>query len=202
MQAIGAGARCIFEHYLDLRWLQKFPAETWFERFRAFPDVDRYMAAQKVVDYKQHNPASQIDITLFQEFMSRADATEPMRDEVSRIWGADAKGNPRWPRHWTGEGDVRRRAKQISLECEDAYVQIYPTLCALVHAGPTAEHGDFAWLEKQVAFGYFYAFVHARAATRETCDLLGIRERVVGYEHRMQQLEQWEAEAMKKLIAG
>jgi hypothetical protein len=200
MQAIGTGARCIFEHYLDLRWLQKFPQEMWFVRFREFPDIDRYMAAKRVVDHKTANPTSQIDVTSHQEFMRRMDATEAMSARVLRTWGADGKGNPRWPRdHWTGEGNLRERAKKIAPECEDVYVQIYPTLCALVHPGPTPEHGDFAWLEKQVAFGYFYAFVHAKAAIEAICDILSIRGHAVGYESRMGQLDQWAQEAISKL---
>ncbi len=200
MQAIGTGARCIFEHYLDLRWLQKFPDETWFVRFREFPDVDRYMAAKRVVDHRTANPASQIDIAPHQAFMRRMDTTEPMATRVLRTWGADSKGNPRWPRdHWTGEGNLRERAKKIAPECEDGYVQIYPTLCALVHPGPTPAHGDFTWLEKQVAFGYFYAFLYARNATEVTCDIFGIKSPVLRNEYNLQRLDQWAAEAMSKL---
>ena len=200
MQAIGTGARCIFEHYLDLRWLQKFPDETWFVHFREFPDVDRYMAAKRVVDHKRTSPASQIDIAPHQAFMQRMDAAEPMSARVLRTWGADSKGNPRWPRdHWTGEGNLRERAKKIAPECEDAYVQIYPTLCALIHPGPTPEHGDFAWPEKQVAFGYFYAFMHSREATLVICDVLAIRQQVKGFDLRMRQLDQWAEDAMRNL---
>lgn len=200
LQAIGAAARAIFEHYLDLRWLQKFPDETWFARFREFPDVDRYMAAKRVVDHKAANSASQIDIMPHQGFMQRMDAVEPISARILRVWGLDKKGKPRKRlEHWTGEGNLWERATKIGPDCEDSYVQIYPTLCALVHSGPTPEHGDFAWLEKQTGFGYFYAFLYARNATEVMCDLLGFEPPILKYEYSFQRLDQWAAEAMGKL---
>src|SRR4051794_19859346 len=45
VQAVGAGARGIFEHYLDLKWFELKPDEIYLERFWAYPDVDRYLAA-------------------------------------------------------------------------------------------------------------------------------------------------------------
>src|SRR4051794_38257333 len=50
-QAIGAGARAVFELYLDIRWFDRFPEPEWGVRWAAFPDVDRYQAAQKAVNH-------------------------------------------------------------------------------------------------------------------------------------------------------
>ena len=87
--------------------------------------------------------------------------------KVTRLWGTHPRtGKPLWPHdHWSGERKLPQRTQKLGLECEDAYVQAYPTLCGLVPPGPSAEVrdalSDFVWLEKQMGFGYFYTFLHA-----------------------------------------
>ena len=61
VQAVGAAARGIFEHYLDLKWFEKFPQPEYIERLCAHPDVIMYLAAKKVVDHKVQNPSSVVD---------------------------------------------------------------------------------------------------------------------------------------------
>ena len=192
MQAIGAGARGVFEHYIDLQWLERFPDEIWFERFRIFVDVDRYVAARKVVDHKHKHPDSKVHAEPHQRMMDRLDAKEPMDARVARVWGSDAKGNARWPRdHWTGMRSLRERAREIGMDCEDAYVQFYPTLCALIHSGPSPEHGNFEWFETQVAFGYYFTFRHAKMAAETFSNLLDLRPLMPTFDERMRELERW-----------
>jgi hypothetical protein len=50
-----------------------------------------------------------------------------------------------------------------------------------------------------VGFGYFYAFLHAKAATIVVCDLLGIRNQLVEFERRLHELDKWVQEAAGKL---
>jgi hypothetical protein len=199
MQAIGTGARCVFEHYLDLRWFERFPDECYMDRYWAFPDVDRYWAAKRAVDHKLATPASRIDVTHRQQFMDRLDAknkSETIPALVSRLWGTTKDGKPRWPKdHWTGMGNLRERAKALGPGYEDTYVQIYPTLCALVHPGATPYLGDFEWLEVQVGYGYFYTFHHAWEATELTIDLLGIEQHVPQLDAFRFNLMKWLEEA-------
>lgn len=180
IQAIGTGARCVFEHYLDLRWFAKFSGDEYLDRFWAFPDVDRYRCAKRVVDYKLGNPESKIDVTKRQDFISRLDAQKgSMPALVARLWGTGRNGTPNWPKdHWTGVGNLRDRAKLLGVQYEDTYMEMYPTLCALVHPGPTPFVGDFEWLEIQVGYGYYYMFQHAWQATELTINLLGIEQQI------------------------
>ena len=199
LQAVGTSARAIFEHYLDLKWLQTFPEEEWFRRFREFVDVESYLAAKKVVDHKRLNATSKINNRIYNESLERIqrmDSAEPMCARVLRVW-RDKRGEPQWPRgHWTGEGNLRERAKAIGPEYEDGYIEIYPTLCALVHAGPSPEHGDGAWREKLAGFGYFYSFLYAKRATETIMEMLDIDEPVLRYEYSMQSLDRWATEAI------
>src|SRR5205085_2996120 len=142
---------------------------------RTFVDVDRYHAAKKVVDHKRRHPDSTVHAEPHQRKMDRLDAKELMEERVARVWGTDDKGKARWPRdHWTGVRSLRDRAQTIGMDCEDAYVEIYPTLCALIHSGPSPEHGDLEWFEKQVAFGYYFTFRHAKMAVETFSDLLDL----------------------------
>jgi hypothetical protein len=180
VQAVGTGARCVFEHYLDLCWLHRFPDEIYLERFWAYPDVDRYWAAKKLVDHKLANPTSKVDSAGRQQFMQRLDAKkEPIAAIVSRLWGTTNDGKPRWPKsHWTGVRNLRDRARTLGAEYEDTYLQIYPVLCALVHPGATPFAGSFEWMEIQIGYGYFYMFHHAWRATEMTIEMLGIAPQI------------------------
>jgi hypothetical protein len=206
VQAIGAAARGVFEIYVDLKWMEKFPESEWLEKFCAYPDVSMYVAAKTLVEWKSENPSSSLDSGPQDAFIKRIDANPlgRMNARVSALWGTKGNGDPRWPTgHWTNDGDLRTRARKISLDLEGAYVQIYPTLCALVHPGPSPEVretlSDFVWLEKQMGFGYCYMFVHARAAMITTCDLLGIRQHIEGFDHAMQRLNEWLEKARTSL---
>ena len=204
MQAIGVGARAIFEHYIDLKWLQTFPDELWFERFRVFATVDQYQSAKKTFDHAQNNQGrSLIDATQSENFMKRLDRAQPMCEVVGELWGRGKKGQPKWPEHWTGMS-LRERTQAIdakvgNLYCEDMRVQMYPILSAFVHAGPGPEHLDEVEREKHVAFAYCNAFLHAANATEVICDLLAIREHIVGFDQKMRELTEWHKQALQTL---
>jgi hypothetical protein len=193
MQAVGTGARCVFEHYLDLRWFEKFPDEFYLDRFWAFPEVDRYRAAKRLVDYKVEHPDSKIDDSVYRRFLARMDsAKEPLVSKVQSLWGDDQAQKPRWPRdHWSGEGNLRQRAKKLGRDCEDTYIQMYPTLCALVHPGATPMVGDFEWREKQIGYGYFYTFHHSWLASQLVINLLKIDRLIPQLEPFRVSLCQW-----------
>ena len=207
MEAIASEARGIFEHYLDLRWLQAFPDELSFERFRAFVDADHYRVAQKVVRHKRQTAGSTIDTSPHEECMRRLEcpategsAKEPIADKIRRLW----PDNDRCPDHWTGK-DLRKRAEAIDHEnkkgpqCADMYVQIYPILCGLMHAGPGPAHMGHTRRELHVAFAYWNAFMTARAATFVLCDLLGVCRESAAFAERLLQLEEYEQAAMHAL---
>lgn len=209
VQAVGAAARGVFELFVDLRWFQQFPEPKYLDRFCEYPRVSRYMAAKKVVDHKDANPTSSIDTTPHRAFMAEMDsvANGTMADRVSDLWGTNGKGDPCWPtRHWTGEGDLYRRAKKISPDCADLYIQMYPMLCSLLHPGAAPEVdaslSDLTWLQKQVGYAHFCTFLNARAATTLTCILLDVDQHLVGFDNAMAQLTVWLEQAAKTLPHG
>ena len=200
-QAIGAGARSIFELYLDLRWFEKFSESEWAERWAAYPEVDKFQAAQKAVNHAANTPHSGLDATPHQGFMDRLNLKEPVEILVKRVWGARPDGEPQWPGfHWTGQANLEKRAGLLGVTYQDAYRQIYPILSSLVHPGPTAYlRKTFDQVEFHVGYAYFYTFKHAHDATSLAANLLGIASRVEEFEASMQQLIDWLNDAMATL---
>ena len=190
VQAIGAGARSLFEQLLDLKWLEQNPQPEWSEKFHEFPRVDRYRLAEKVLDYKNNNPDSQISEKKFREIMAMLNRGEPVAAVVARLWGKNPKtGNLNWPRHWTGEADILGRAKKLGSEFADAYQERYRVLCWLVHSGSSAFHGrDSESIENYVAHGYLWAFEFAHQGTKLACEILGIAGNIPDFDAEMKQL--------------
>jgi hypothetical protein len=210
VQAIGAAARGIYELYIDLGWLNSYREEKFLNRFREFADVDRYQTAGKIVKRRNYPGSLLTDdcilpvlqhIKLLDE-KAVQQGYGSMKDLVLSIWGANGKGEPKWPKHWSGENDLGERARGISEECADEHCQIYPMLCALVHPGPTAEVGmelgDPEWRERLVAFGFGQAFEFARRSTNLFIDLVDIRPHLVGYDAACRQLHEWEQDARRE----
>ncbi|MEA2708186.1 MAG: hypothetical protein QOF78_787 [Phycisphaerales bacterium] len=213
VQAVGAGARAIYELYLDLRWFKSKPDEVYLHRFREYSDVDRYMTGKKVVDRRGDSNSLLTDADI-QPIIAGLQALDEkarrkghasMRDLVLKFWGANGVDEPKWPSHWSGEGNLRSRAKAIGPECLDEYYQIYPTLCALVHPGPTPEVGlglsDPLWRESLVSFSYGHAYRLARSATDIFIDLVEVRHHLKGYDAAVRQLDIWEQDAKRTMPA-
>ena len=200
-QAVGAGARAVFERYLDLMWFEKFPDPNWLDCYAAFPDVDRYLSAKKVVQHVKDTAASKIDPRPFTDFMAKVDAREPFEDLVVRLWGRKPNGTPNRPIfHWTGIRDISERAGKIGPGTFDAYRQLYPAMSWLVHSGPTSFWGrDADHIEMQVGWCYFFAFQHAWAAAKIAIEILNIKIAIPRFDHMIDQLGQWHERSLATL---
>ncbi|MGC9261456.1 MAG: DUF5677 domain-containing protein [Phycisphaerae bacterium] len=201
VQAIGAGARCLFEQLLDLKWLEQNPGPEWLEMFHQFPRVDRYAKARKAVEYKEQHPASQINMEEFRKIMRAADQGEPIAEVVGRVWGSNLKtGGPNCPNHWTGEANILSQAERLGAKYADMYREKYPVLSWLVHSGSSAFHGrDFEEIESYVGAAYLYAFEFSHEGTRLACDILGITGHIPNFEAIMKQFLEWHADAINAL---
>ena len=184
--------RCLFELYVDLKWLETFPTPKWVEKYLAFSNVDRYQAACKVVEHTQKHPDSGIDPKPYQKWIASADALrEPVEQVVARVWGTK-NGKPVWPKHhWTGIQQLSERAKEIGPACLDMYVELYSVLSWCVHSGPTAYHGkSLDEIEVAIGWSYSFAFQYVHSATIITTDLLGIQSAIPHFAAAMDTLWQ------------
>ncbi len=131
------------------------------------------MAAQRIVKHNAGAGATPADLQMYHRWMASHDQVEPFDVRVVRLWGTDGKGRPKKPgHHWTGIGDVRKRANKISAVVEEEYVKLYWHLSGLVHAGPMLFGEDFSRIEMHIGHGYFHTTRFAHKATLLTCDLL------------------------------
>ena len=201
VQAICAGARCLFELLLDLKWLAVNQEPVWLEKFDSFPRVHRYHSAEKAAEYKNKNPGSQICERDFRAIMDKLDQPEPVGDLVARLWGKDSRtGKPRWPRHWTGENNTLDVAGKLGTEFTDLHRQCYSPLSWVVHSGPAAFHGrDFAGVEQLVATGYLSASEFLFAGTGTACTALGIAGTIPDFEPGMNDLSSRLDEAQRTM---
>jgi hypothetical protein len=207
IQAVGAGARAVYELYLDLQWFKSFTDDKYLDRYREYTDVDRYLIARKAID-RRVDADCRISDSAIQPIVDSMKALDEkaknrgfdsMRGLVLKFWGANSAGEPKWPAHWAGQGNLRDRAKAIGGERLDEYYLVYPMLCALVHPGPTPEVGaelsDPIWRERLVSFCYGQTYRLAKVSTELFVDLVDVRSHLVGYAAALRQLDLWEHDA-------
>lgn len=201
VQAIGTGARCLFEHLLDLKWLELNPGPEWLEKFNAFSRVDRYNSARKTLRYINENKKSQICADQFRRLIADLDKRESVKAAVCRIWGRDGNNEPKWPKHWTGEANILTRSERMGTRFVDIYRGAYSGLSWLVHSGPSAFHGrGFDEIERCVGAGYIYAFDFSHEGTRLACDILGIAGTIPDFESTMAELMKWRSAVQLSLL--
>lgn len=126
-QAASMLARGLFELAVDMRLLEMNP-NAWI-RMVTFNDVERLRCAREIVSFKQKNPAADVDLTTYEEFIRRHSARlDSVRHSV-------------WPKmkyryHWTGI-DIGERATQVGPPMDRIYKLDYPRLSWYVHSGLT-----------------------------------------------------------------
>jgi hypothetical protein len=205
IQAVGTGARCIFEHYIDIAWLCLLTDANTIEQFKAFPNIDRYHAAQKIILHKRKCANSTFDTRPHEEWVTQMESqSEPVANKVGRLWGTKGEGIPKWPRfHWTGIRDLSERSDKLGLEYLDEYYQIYTIFSSLVHAGPTAfVHHDFSKLELNIGYAYFKSFQYFLSSIVLAVDHLRIKETIPSYDEIVAQMKDWLKQDLHRLISA
>lgn len=80
-QAVAAAARSLFELLLDMKLIQSDSTGQMVNRFHAFPDVERYRAASKLVSYCDSTHNTRIQIANQRQFVdgpSKKDAIDTL----------------------------------------------------------------------------------------------------------------------------
>ena len=113
-------------------WCTGWADQIWNE----FPEIERYRAAEKLVNFADANPqVLKADTSAQRAFL--ADLKRKQRVDVAV--GTNAAGKrARYPEHWTWKS-VRARAGSLGQEA--MYVEVYPLLSWYVHAGATGTAG-------------------------------------------------------------
>jgi Family of unknown function (DUF5677) len=166
-QSVASLTRSIFELWLDLKILAKDQTGEDVRKYNEFPEIERYRAAEQLVDFADANPqVLKADTSAQRAFL----ANLKRKQRVDAAVGTKAPGKRRYPEHWARKS-VRARAGSLGQEAM-MYVEVYPLLSWYVHAGAPGtagmSKGDF-----ESMFGFCHSviqriFVDATATCAKT----------------------------------
>jgi len=146
-QTVASLTRSLFELWLDLKILAQDTTGDDVRRYNEFPELERYRAAERLVEFAATNPVT-MDISAQQAFCN-----DPQRKQQIASIKTQRKAQRKrrnLPEHWTDK-DVRARACSVGQEA--MYVEAYPLLSWYVHAGAAGTAGmDRASLEPVFGF--------------------------------------------------
>lgn len=140
-QGAAAVSRALFELLLDMKILGRDKTSESVERFHAFPEVAKFHVAQKLVSFCDNHPnAINKDVTHQRNFIDSPGKKQNIDKIIVKHWGTTNKGDPKRPKHWTGK-NVLERARDLGLEYEELYNDVYPLLSWHIHSGSTGYVG-------------------------------------------------------------
>jgi hypothetical protein len=139
-QAVASGARSLFELLLDLKLIQSDSNGEWVKKFHAFPEIEKYRAAEKLVSYCDRTSGTKLDCTNQRKFIDGADKEAAIESLIRQHWGTTRDGEPRWPHNWSGLS-AAQRAKKLGPEYDELYIEFYPFLSWHIHSGSTGYAG-------------------------------------------------------------
>lgn len=153
--AVAEITRTFFELLLDLKLLNRQESTPEdIEKFRAFPEVERFRRGDKLLEFQAKNPGIEEKACFTGEFQKKFVESPGKRDEIElkivSLWGKTKKGTINWPDHWTGL-PVRRRAELFGTIYVQKYLEIYSILSWFVHAG----NASYAGLSEQSLEGIY-----------------------------------------------
>ena len=152
LQSVASATRSIFELWIDIRELAADTSGNSITKFHQFPEVERYRAAELLLKFAATNSTIAQSELLHEKAFYDDGARKARVGQITLT----KNGKFEYPKHWSGNKGLRRRAK--SLDLEDWYVEAYPRLSWYVHAGTT---GTAAMPREafEAIFGYCHSLV-------------------------------------------
>lgn len=141
-QAAAAGARALFELFLDMRTLATDTDGSMLKKFEAFPEAEHFRVSQKLVDFWRAHPAAPLrDIKEREAYVSDTARRDRIYATSATLWRKDPSKDPvrGWPKHWANQG-AEHRARALDAmtkgsEIEELCVLAYPQLSFYLHSG-------------------------------------------------------------------
>ena len=137
--AVANNCRTLYELLLDLKLLSANDStDEDIKRFYAFPEIDRFGAAEKVSGFQAKNPGVEthtfFDNKIRQSLISDKSRRDDVIEKVRNLWGEKKGGKLNWPKHWSGF-TIRDRAKKFGAISEQEYLEVFWMLSSYVHSG-------------------------------------------------------------------
>lgn len=140
-QTVASTCRSLFEIEMDLKLLVNDTDGTMVDRFHAFPEIERYRSAKKLVNFADQSGSSTLNIEPQRNLLNSPDIEQRINSKIEEHWGTDRNGRPNWPKHWSGIANTRAIAHSLGTEFEERYVDAYSYLSWYIHAGSTGYAG-------------------------------------------------------------
>lgn len=154
-QSLAAISRSLFELYLDLNIIIKDNEGEMVEKYNIFPEVEKYRAAKKLVNYFDSITDSNINVDIQRKYLNDVSKRKHIETIIEKYWGRTRKGKLAWPEHWTGKS-VSQRASDLGKEYSEFYYEFYPQLSWHIHSGATG----YINLSKET-FEYMFAVMQS-----------------------------------------
>jgi hypothetical protein len=154
-----ASTRMIFELHMDLQLLIDDLIENGVIKYVNFPDLQKYRAAKKLVNFYKQYKSLEHDISLYEKYISENEIE--LLNIAKEQWGLDKYNKPKIPDHWSGF-DGRKRAEIIDKHYsnnvfEDLYLKMYMQYSWHIHSDPTAlANLDSELLENRFSEAFVY----------------------------------------------
>ena len=192
-QAVAVGARSLFEIWADMKLLVEDSTGESVERYHAFPKVERFRAAKKIVEFSDANPALKVECAHQRALVVDLSRQQEIEALAVKFWGKDKKGHPIYPPHWSGR-DLATRIPPGDLEAKRIYSEHYPRLSWYVHSGSA---GYAALDEGALRSCFALSHIMAQRASLGSIEL-------VAKEMKIMQAVNWLPDAIEKtkLVPG
>ncbi|HOO50394.1 MAG TPA: DUF5677 domain-containing protein [Alphaproteobacteria bacterium] len=140
--AVASITRIIFELLIDLKLLSsQYTNQQDLDRFFAFPEVDRYRKAKRIIELQEKHPElvdySLLNSSIRNEFVETSRLKNHIELKVNSLWGKTKKKKLNWPDHWSG-ASIRDRIKSFGPLYEQEYLEVYTLLSSYAHGGNSA----------------------------------------------------------------
>ena len=138
-QSIVATARSLYELGLDMAIFSQNVVNAPDERIWAFNFVERYRAAERIVNFYESRqlPPDLKNINQQRQFCSDLNNKKKKDEIILKYWGKKTG----YPLHWSGIGKIQDRAKRAGGNWEDRYCYYYSMFSWYVHSGLTGVAG-------------------------------------------------------------
>lgn len=151
LQSVASATRSLFELWLDIKILATDSSCDATQKFHAFPEIERYRAAEQLIKFAETNPNFDVGLSNEKEFYDN----QERKQRIASFTKKDKNDKIIYPQHWT-DTSVRQRA--IKVNCEDWYVEAYPLLSWHIHAGVAGTSG-ISKEGLEACFGFCHSLV-------------------------------------------
>ena len=188
-QSVASATRSIFEVGIDIKALAADTTGVAITKFHQFPEVERYRTAAQLLEFATTNSTiTQSELSHERAFYD--DAARKTRVEQQITFKKN--GKPIYPKHWSGNNNLRARAKNLNVE--DWYVETYPRLSWYVHAGTTGT----AAMSKE-AFEAIFGNCHS-LVQRMFLDATVLCAKTTRIHHAVESFGKWIDELWERLL--